>query len=42
VSGTEAPLAGLPATDLPVYGSLGGDVIAGEGDAPGVYPTGGL
>jgi hypothetical protein len=42
VYGTDAPVGGVPATDLPVYGSMGGDVIAGESEAPGVYPTGGL
>jgi hypothetical protein len=29
-------------SDLPVYGSVGGDVIAADGEVPGVYPTGGL
>jgi hypothetical protein len=30
-------------SDLPVYGSMGGDVIATDGEVPGVYPTtGGL
>lgn len=42
VYGTDAPVGGLPSDDLPVYGSRGGDVIAGESEAPGVYPTGGL
>ncbi|MGO4690778.1 hypothetical protein [Glaciibacter sp. 2TAF33] len=42
VYGSNAPVGGVPATDLPVYGSLSGDLSAPESGAPGVNPTGGL